>query len=436
MFRSEVAKVARGWGDTPLRHGQARIAGLAIVILAIAGGAAARTGGVDLGAPTAPFFWAPLLFAARHPWWPLPSLVAAFAGGLALSHARLPRHAFLAGAFALALGARLGLAVAERGIPEWWWPLVRPNARATEYPAAYRLVSRDALGFVDHFAQLVPVLPVHPSGHPVGATLAFFSLQRVTGSAPATAIALCTIGALAVIPTYLLGCSLCDERAARTAVIVFALAPDTLLYGATSYDAAFVPIGALCAWLLVSGRIRTGALVATAAFLVSYALALVPLWAAMTTRGRRSVRIALVCLVTCAATLAILALALGYDPIAATVATRRAYLRGIGGRRPQWYWVVGGPAAFLVMLGPLLAERFLAAVERTTAGARALVACIALAALSGVVEAEVERILQFLVPLAAVAAAPTLRSRRWLAIGLALGLIQAYIIELSWDTTF
>ena len=57
-------------------------------------------------------------------------------------------------------------------------------------------------------------------------------------------------------------------------------------------------------------------------------------------------------------------------------------------------------------------------------------------ALSGVLEAESERILQFAVPLAAVAAAPFLRSHRWLAIGLAVGLAQAYLIEIRWDAAF
>ncbi len=51
-------------------------------------------------------------------------------------------------------------------------------------------------------------------------------------------------------------------------------------------------------------------------------------------------------------------------------------------------------------------------------------------------EAEVERIWQFLVPLAAVAAAPYAPAREWLWIGLAAGLLQAYAIELRWDTTF
>ena len=99
-------------------------------------------------------------------------------------------------------------------------------------------------------------------------------------------------------------------------------------------------------------------------------------------------------------------------------------------------WVIGGPAAFLIVLGPLLAERLLQGVERGGAAARALAICVLVAAASGVMEAEVERIWQFLVPLAAVAAAPYATARRWVWLGLAAGLLQAYAIELHWDTTF
>ena len=414
-----------------------RLAGLVVIVAAITIGLAARRTDLDLGAPLAPFFWAHLLFPARHPWWPLPTLVLALVSALALLRSpRLPSWVFVSGAFALALGSRLGLAVGQRGEREWWWPLVRPNSLVTEYPAAYPFVRGHVLAFIDHFAENVPLLPEHPSGHPVGATLAFFGLDSVTGGPHGTAIALCAIGALAVAPTLWLGRALAGELAARRAVVLFALAPDTLIYGATSYDAAFVPITTLCAWLLVTRRVRLGALIATGAFLLSYALALAPLWAALVLGRRGGLRVALWSVGVAIGTLGLMALTLGYDPIHALLETRRAYARGIGTVRPQWYWLLGGPAAFLVMLGPLLANSLLAAAERASAAARALLVCLLLAALSGVIEAEVERILQFAVPFAAVAAAPVLRSRRWLAIGLAIGLAQAYFIELRWDTTF
>ena len=426
-----------GLASRPLHRGTLRLAALAMVVAAIGIGLVARRSGLDLGAPLAPFFWAHLLFPARHPWWPLPILALALCGALALVHSpRLPSWAFTGGAFVLALGSRLGLALGQRGEREWWWPLVRPNSRDTEYPAAYPFVRGHVLAFIDHFAESVPQLPEHPSGHPVGATLAFFELDNLTGGPHGTAIALCAIGALAVAPALWLGRAFGGEVVARRAVVLFALAPDTLIYGATSYDAAFVPITTLSAWLLITRRLRLGALVASAAFLLSYALAVAPLWAALVLGRRSGLRAAAWSAGVALAALGLMAILLGYDPIHALLETRRAYARGIGTVRPQWYWLLGGPAAFLVMLGPLLGERLLAAGERGSAAARALLACVLLAALSGVIEAEVERILQFMVPLAAVAAAPLIPSRRWLAIGLAIGLAQAYFIEIRWDTTF
>jgi hypothetical protein len=427
-----VRGLAARIGAAPLPRGSARAAGLLVVVAGIGGGFVARAAGVDLQNEWAPFFGEPEV--AAHVLWPLPTVVAAFFAGLALlRYDRLSSRAFLLGAFGLALCARLGLAVAQKGVSEWWWPIVRGGADVREYPAAYPLVSRDPLGFVDHFAELVPTLPVHPSGHPVGATLAFWGLDRLVGGPHGSAIALCVLGAATVAPLLWLGRALADERAARCAVVLFALAPDTLIYGATSYDAAFVPVAVLAAWLLLTRRVVAGAVVSAGAFLVSYALALAPLWAALTAGRRGGLRIALASAAAGVVALALLALTLGYDPVDAVRATRDAYLRGVGGRRPERYWIYGGPAAFLFMLGPLLAERFLAGVERATAGARALVATIFLAALSGVMEAEIERIWQFAVPFAAVAAAPLVRSRRWLTVGLALGLTQAYLIEVLWD---
>ncbi len=408
-----------------------------MVVAAVAGGIVARRSDLELGAATAPLFWLRLATPASHPWWPLPSLVLALALALwLLTRRTLSGSAFLTGAFVLALGARLGLAVAQRGPSEWSYPLERYGASTTEYRAAFSVVRVDPLGFVNHFAELVPLLPVHPSGHPVGATLAFWGLNCLMGGAGGSAAALLVIGSAAVAPVLWLGRALHDEVIARRAVVLFSLAPVTLVYGATSYDAAFATVGALCAWLLVTRRTALGALVAAAVFLLSYALALVPLWAALTLGRRRGLHTAIACAVAALGILVLMALLLGYDPIGAVRATHDAYERGVGGRRPQWYWVFGGPAAFLIVLGPLLAERFLTGVERAVAGARALVACLVLGAVSGVMEAEVERIWQFAVPLAAVAAASVLRSRRWLVVGLALGLAEAYLIELRWDTSF
>ena len=420
---------------------RARLIGAAGVLAAVVGGILLRRAGVDLGAATAPLFWVEFRvhygFGPAHPWWPLPVVVAAFVAAVGLLRASgLAAPWFVGGAFVLTLATRLGLNTAQFGRDEWTWPLVRPGAVEGDYPRSFPLVAGHVTAFLDHFAELVPTLPIHPSGHPAGATIAAYALDQATGSTARTAFLLAVLGASAVVPTYLLGRSQADERAARLGVILFGLAPQTLLYGATSYDAAFVPLTTTAVWLLLGRRVIWGALILACSFLLSYALAIAGLFAALTAGGRRGVRIAVTAAVAAVGVLVFLALAFGYDPVHAVLATRDQYERGIGGHRPHWYWLIGGPAAFLIVLGPLLAERLLFAVERGGRAARALAVCVVVGAATGVMEAEVERIWQFLGPLAAVAAAPYVTGRRWLWAGIAAGLLEAYLIELRWDTTF
>jgi hypothetical protein len=372
------------------------------------------------------------------PWGPVLPVGLAVVGAIALLHAgpRVGGRLFPAAAFGVALVARAGLATTQHGIDEWWWPFTRPGGRETEYQAAFDLVDRDPLGFIDHFAEQVAGLPVHPSGHPVGATLAARGLQAVGGGVEGYAVLLLVLGAATAWPLYWLGRRLCAEDAARRAVLLWAFAPTTLIYGATSFDAVLVLVATATALALVGGRMVVGGLLAALAFLLSYALALSPLWAALTLARRGGMRAAVAAAIGALAVLAVLAVTLGYDPIGAVRGTHEAYERGIGGTgRPFWYWVVAGPAVFLVGLGPVLAERFLRGVELDIPGARAAAACIVLGALSGVMEAEVERIWQFMIPFAAVAAAP-LASRRAVTWAIAVGVAMAYVVELRWDTTF
>jgi methylthioxylose transferase len=196
-----------------------------------------------------------------------------------------------------------------------------------------------------------------------------------------------------------------------------------------------VGVAALAAGLVAGRRLVAGAGVTAVGFLLSYALPLATLWAVLLLPRRSAARAAAYAALGAAALLVVLIVAAGYDPLGAVSATHDAYERGIGGRRPQVYWAIAGPAAFLLMLGPVLAERALRSIETAARGARPLLACVALGVASGVMEAEVERLWQFMVPLAAVCAA-TVTPRRWAAFGIATGALQALVVELRWDTTF
>ncbi len=424
---------------TVRRFPPARLAGLLVVVAAVAVGVWARRSGVFLGARTAPLFW--VEYRDTLPprwWWPIAPLLVAFVAAVLLLRLdeRVGARLFPFAAFLVALLARAGLATTHFGLDEWWWPFDRPGGRSSEYPAAFGVVHGHPLAFLDHFAELVPHLPIHPSGHPAGATLLSLVLYRAGGGVEGYAGIVLFLGAATAWPAYWAGRRLVGDPQARLAVLAWAFAPVTLLYGATSFDAVFALLALLVVAAFVGDRVGLGAVGSALLFFLSYALALIPLYAALASRPRR--RGVIVALASAGAVLALvvgLSLLAGYDTLGAIRATHDAYERGIGGRRPFWYWCFGGIAAFLLCLGPVLAERFLRGVERGTPGARALALCGLAAAASGVMEAEVERIWQFAVPLAAIAAAPLLTRRRVEA-AMVLGVLLAYAIELRWDTTF
>ena len=144
---------------------------------------------------------------------------------------------------------------------------------------------------------------------------------------------------------------------------------------------------------------------------------------------RRALTVAVACGVALALFYGALALATGYDPIGALRATESVYREGIAARRPYAFWVFGSPVAFLVALGPPIAWFALRSAGAREPAAVALVAVVVIAAVLGFSKAETERIYQFLVPLACIAAAITLPAQR-LAITLGALAAQALAIEL------
>jgi hypothetical protein len=434
---ARAALQLRHLAQEPWTRPVARIVGAVVVIVAVAVGWWARRADVELGAATAPLFLIDLPALPETWWQPLLPTALAIVAAVALLAAerRVGPRAFAVLATVLALAARAAVALGQRGTDGWTYGVTRHGARETDYPAAFATVDGGVLRFVDHFAELVPSLPVHPSGHPPGATLLAWTIYQPFGDLEDYGRALLVLGALSTLPVLYLARQLLDDDRARIATLLWAFAPSTLVYGATSFDALLVGIAALAAGLVAGRRFAAGAVATAGGFLISYALPLATIWAVLSLPRRDAVRAAVWTGLATLTTLILLAVLVGYDPLSAVAATHDAYERGIGGRRPQWYWAIGGPAAFLLMLGPVLAERWLRSVELAARGARALVACIALGVASGVMEAEVERLWQFVVPLAAVGAA-AVTSRRWAAVAIGAGALQALVVELRWDTTF
>jgi methylthioxylose transferase len=371
--------------------------------------------------------------------------VACFAAAVLLAPRllSLPAPAFAVAMLVLTLALRLALAAGGGGT-EQWSAVLDPDRSwegPNEYVAALGALDFGAGFFVDRFAELVPSLPVHAAGHPPGLLLTMHALGI---DSPGGAAAL-YIGAGAVSGplAYLLGRNVLDERRARLAALLLALAPGALLFGATSADAVYLTLGLLAAWPLASrswAARAAGAVLLAAGSFFAWSLLAVGAWAAIVALRREGLRQAVLlgalCGVALLAFYALLHAATGFDPIGTLRSTEEVYRAGIASTRPYWFWLLGSPTAFLLVLGlPLswLALRGLAAGETT---AVAIFAVIAVAAVMGFTKAETERIWLFLAPFVCLAAAAGLEERAPLRPLLAALAAQAVLYELVWETVW
>jgi methylthioxylose transferase len=367
-------------------------------------------------------------------------MVLCFAGAVVLAPRLLIARAFGLWAFAMTLVLRLALAAAGGagvGITAWWevFDPARSYEAANEYLPALGGLEWGPRFFLDRFAETVPAYPVHVAGHPPGLLL---TLHTLGITSPGGMAALCIgVGALSVPLTYRLGRELLDERRARIAALLLAFAPGAMIFGATSADAVYLTLGLLAAWPLASRSWRAravGAVALAVASFFAWSLLAVGAWAAIVTLRREGRRAALALSALCAAALlafyALLYGATGFDPLGTLRATEDVYRAGIASMRPYWYWLLGSPTAFLVVLG--LPITWYALRARHTL-ALAIFAVIAFAAVMGFTKAETERIWLFFAPFVCLAAASRDIPLRPVLVLLA---VQAMAWELAFDTVW
>jgi len=381
-------------------------------------------GRVPFSVPSQPWYHCFPFYVFPHPvvaWaWAavaLPVALAVAAGVIAMAAAPV-RWPLRLACSAVALFV-LALAVAALGGgPRAWWA---PFDYDGEYPAGAHLVGAIPL-FLRRFATLLPELPSHAQGHPAGAMVFYGLVARVRPGVPAAAVATVAAGALGVAATGALSRDELGERAGRLAVALWCLSPGVVLYVATSADAVFATVLGLAALAAHRGLLRrswgwtvAGGVLLWAGSMLTYSAVLLVVFLLIRAIGRLRPEprwvarwAAGTAVVVIGAALA-LRLGTGYDPLAAARAAHRAYQAAPGSaRRPALPWVPGDLLAFggmlgVPLLGALAARAFAVARERAWASLDAAAIATLLAAASwGFSRGEVERIFQFLVPLALV----------------------------------
>ena len=124
----------------------------------------------------------------------------------------------------------------------------------------------------------------------------------------------------------------------------------------------------------------------------------------------------------------------GFDPIGTLRATEDVYRAGVATIRPYWYWLLGSPVAFLLVLGLPISWHALRALTRAETLAIAIFAVLAFAAVMGFTKAETERDMALPRPVRLPRRRASTRAPlRPLLAALA---VQAVLYELLWDTVW
>ncbi|MEZ5155845.1 MAG: hypothetical protein R2718_07025 [Solirubrobacterales bacterium] len=411
-------------------------------LLTVATGLTIRAAGGGLGAPLAPFFasWDP--HVDTYALIGLPVVALSLAAAIPLLRGRGGAWGFVAGAFAIALAARLGLSLARDGADGWYAVFGSGPEAANEYLPVLPAV--DSLGlreFLDRFAELSPTLPIHPSAHPPG-ILVLLDVTGIDGPRAFAAVVI-LIGAAAAPLSWALARRLgIEEGRARAAAMMIAFSPAALLYGVLSTDAMFATLGLVAAVLLVgsgAGSWLGGALALAVASFFSWALLAIGAFAAIVQLLRRGIGPAIAMAAVAGAVLVAFYLLLqaltGFDPIGSIRAAGDAYALGISNARPYLFWLFGSPVAFAVALGIPTAWYAARALGTGDPAAIGLAAIVVVSVLIGLTKAETERIWLFMGPLAAVAAATLVPVRRMPAICCLL-VTQAIITQILLDTVW
>jgi hypothetical protein len=378
----------------------------------------------------------------RLSWWSLPSLaVAAGALGGADRVARsLPWRRLMWATFAGAVGWSAALAAWDAGAG-----FTRSASSAVDYLAALPSIG-DVGSFLRSLVAETSSWPAHVQAHPPGMVLLLLGMRPLGLATPAWLAALEHLAGAASVPAVLLACrEVAGERVARSAAPFLVFSSIAITW--SSADAVFLGVGswAVASCVLATGRtgswsdllaLAGGTIWAIAMFL-SYGIVLLALVPAVVAWRRRRLRVLGVAALPVAVALGLAAL-IGFSWLDGLAATRAAYAQSLARVRPYSYFLFANLAAVAVCVGPAV----WAGLARRRSAARLLaggaLAAIALADLSGLSKAEVERIWLPFLPWVVVAAGGALADasrgsrRAWLGAQLGWALLVQAIVLSPW----
>jgi hypothetical protein len=320
----------------------------------------------------------------------------------------------------------------------------RSAASPVDYRAALPLIGSPER-FLSTFVDTIGRYPSHVRAHPPGLALVVYVMEAIglRGAGPLAALEL-FVGALSVPAVLIAVRDVASETHARAAAPFVVFLPAAVFW--SSGDAIFLGVGTWAVTLLIlatGDRERRadllaigGGLLAGAGVFLSYGLVLlgvVPLAVAVRRRAWRPLVVA--CLPV-AAWFALFAVA-GFWWFDGLAATRVQYAESLARVRPYPFFLAANLAALLVALGPAVWVAVARLRDRRLwllVGA-ALVA-VAVADISGLSKAEVERIWLPFMPWIAVATAGAFDDasarRTWLCVNVTWAIAVQALVRSPW----
>ncbi|MFZ6002896.1 MAG: hypothetical protein ACOYXM_03090 [Actinomycetota bacterium] len=335
----------------------------------------------------------------------------------------------------LAAGSAASVWALSLAASDGWARVTAPLLTRHEYePFAESITSPG--GFLEHFIERLPSTPIHVQGHPPGAPLVPWLLDRLALGGAGWFAAVVILGwGLAVASALVAARHVAGEAAARRAAPALVLLPAAVWAG-TSADALFAGVLGVAIALALVGRraLAAGAAFGVALMLTYGAVAVAVIPAVVLASQRRWSSLALLAGGGLAVLLAV-DLATGFSWMDGLRATHRAYYAGIAADRPAPYFaLVGNPAALALAAGPAVAVGLAAVIRRWRDASSVLplaaFGAVALANLSLLSKGEVERIWLPFIPWLALAAPGNRRG--WLAAQAALAVALQAGLRSKW----